>query len=444
MLLRKIAVARFCRTLVDPDLLGRADPRRPGDHRQDRPATRSSRTRSWRCARRSRRARPSPSRSAETKVFPPMVVQMINVGEQTGALDQMLSKIADFYEEEVDTAVAGLMKLIEPLHDHRPGRGHRHDRRPRCTCRSTRSCRRSGRHRDAARASGRRSGRRTRASYPALPLTSRPRGHARLRHRCPASRRQLRWLIAHPAGGDHQRAGALLAARRSRERTGRAALRLPLPARRLHLSRHLVYIALLRLLRGQPMAQAYIQFVGDLLLVTGLVYFFGGIASPFSMLYLVVIAVAASLLRRRAGITGGDRRLRALRRLLLALYYSWLPTAEPARLEDAVGLAPDLQPRRPSLRLLRRGLAHLLPGAERLAAPSASSRRSARTSPTSQVVHRDVIQSITSGLVTTDLDGTVTSVNRAGAGDPRRARRPSWSAGRSSAPACSPPSAGQS
>ena len=43
---------------------------------------------------------------AETKVFPPMVVQMIGVGEQTGALDQMLNKIADFYEEEVDVAVA--------------------------------------------------------------------------------------------------------------------------------------------------------------------------------------------------------------------------------------------------------------------------------------------------------------------------------------------------
>jgi type IV pilus assembly protein PilC len=51
----------------------------------------------------------------ETKAFPPMVVQMIHVGEQTGALDQMLTKIADFYEDEVDTAVAGLMKLIEPL-----------------------------------------------------------------------------------------------------------------------------------------------------------------------------------------------------------------------------------------------------------------------------------------------------------------------------------------
>jgi type IV pilus assembly protein PilC len=52
---------------------------------------------------------------AESKVFPTMVVQMIGVGEQTGAMDQMLQKIADFYEEEVDTAVAGLTSLIEPV-----------------------------------------------------------------------------------------------------------------------------------------------------------------------------------------------------------------------------------------------------------------------------------------------------------------------------------------
>lgn len=51
----------------------------------------------------------------ETDVFPPMVVQMVGVGEQTGALDQMLSKIADFYEDEVDVAVAALTSLIEPL-----------------------------------------------------------------------------------------------------------------------------------------------------------------------------------------------------------------------------------------------------------------------------------------------------------------------------------------
>ncbi len=51
----------------------------------------------------------------ETGVFPPMVVQMIGVGEATGALDTMLQKIADFYEEEVDVAVAGLLTLLEPI-----------------------------------------------------------------------------------------------------------------------------------------------------------------------------------------------------------------------------------------------------------------------------------------------------------------------------------------
>jgi type IV pilus assembly protein PilC len=52
---------------------------------------------------------------AETKVFPPMVVQMIGVGEATGAMDQMLSKIADFYDDEVDVAVAALTSMIEPI-----------------------------------------------------------------------------------------------------------------------------------------------------------------------------------------------------------------------------------------------------------------------------------------------------------------------------------------
>jgi type IV pilus assembly protein PilC len=52
---------------------------------------------------------------AETKVFPPMVVQMIGVGEQTGAMDTMLQKIADFYEDEVDVAVSAMTKLMEPF-----------------------------------------------------------------------------------------------------------------------------------------------------------------------------------------------------------------------------------------------------------------------------------------------------------------------------------------
>jgi type IV pilus assembly protein PilC len=52
---------------------------------------------------------------SESKVFPPMVCQMTAVGETTGTLDAMLQKIADFYEDEVDNAVANLMALLEPL-----------------------------------------------------------------------------------------------------------------------------------------------------------------------------------------------------------------------------------------------------------------------------------------------------------------------------------------
>ncbi len=51
----------------------------------------------------------------ESKIFPPLVVQMIEVGEQTGSLDSMLNKIADFYETEVDNAVEGITAMIEPL-----------------------------------------------------------------------------------------------------------------------------------------------------------------------------------------------------------------------------------------------------------------------------------------------------------------------------------------
>src|ERR1044072_2808426 len=56
-----------------------------------------------------------PAPLSETKVFPPMVVQMIGVGEATGAMDTMLQKIADFYEDEVDVAVNAMTKMMEPL-----------------------------------------------------------------------------------------------------------------------------------------------------------------------------------------------------------------------------------------------------------------------------------------------------------------------------------------
>jgi len=51
----------------------------------------------------------------KSKVFPPMVTHMIAVGESTGALDTMLSKIADFYDDEVDNAVSNLTAMMEPM-----------------------------------------------------------------------------------------------------------------------------------------------------------------------------------------------------------------------------------------------------------------------------------------------------------------------------------------
>jgi type IV pilus assembly protein PilC len=114
MMLRKIAVARFCRTLAT--LTSSGVPILDGLEITAKTAGNAIIEDAVMAVRKSVEEGKSLSEPlAQTKVFPSMVVQMINVGEQTGALDQMLSKIADFYEEEVDVAVAGLMKLIEPI-----------------------------------------------------------------------------------------------------------------------------------------------------------------------------------------------------------------------------------------------------------------------------------------------------------------------------------------
>jgi len=114
MLLRKIAVSRFCRTLST--LTSSGVPILDGLEITAKTAGNSVIEDGIMAVRKSVEEGKSLSGPlAETKLFPSMVVQMINVGEQTGALDQMLSKIADFYEDEVDTAVAGLVKLLEPI-----------------------------------------------------------------------------------------------------------------------------------------------------------------------------------------------------------------------------------------------------------------------------------------------------------------------------------------
>lgn len=113
-LVRKVAVARFCRTLST--LTASGVPILDGLDITARTAGNAIIEDGIQVVRKSvEEGKTLSGPLSETGVFPTMVVQMINVGEQTGALDQMLSKIADFYEEEVDTAVAGLVKLIEPL-----------------------------------------------------------------------------------------------------------------------------------------------------------------------------------------------------------------------------------------------------------------------------------------------------------------------------------------
>src|SRR4029077_18010364 len=112
--LRKIAVARFCRTLATltssgvPILESLDITARTAGNGIVEDAIIDTRSRGE-----NGKTLVEPLKDSE--VFPNMVVQMIGVGEQTGALDSMLNKIAEFYEDEGDIAVAGLVKLLEPV-----------------------------------------------------------------------------------------------------------------------------------------------------------------------------------------------------------------------------------------------------------------------------------------------------------------------------------------
>jgi len=113
-IMRKIAVARFCRTLST--LISSGVPILDGLEITARTAGNAIVEDAIMVTRKSiERGETISVPLKETNVFPPMVTQMIGVGEATGALDTMLGKIADFYEEEVDTAVAGLLTLLEPI-----------------------------------------------------------------------------------------------------------------------------------------------------------------------------------------------------------------------------------------------------------------------------------------------------------------------------------------
>ena len=114
VIFKKVAVARFCRTLSTlissgvPILDGLDITAKTSGNAIIENAIRTVRSRIERGETIS-----APLRA--TGIFPPMVVQMIGAGESTGALDAMLGKIADFYEDEVDVAVKGLLTVLEPI-----------------------------------------------------------------------------------------------------------------------------------------------------------------------------------------------------------------------------------------------------------------------------------------------------------------------------------------
>jgi type IV pilus assembly protein PilC len=114
ILMQKIAVARFCRTLAT--LMASGVPILDGLEITARTAGNAIIEDAIMLVRKGVESGLTVAQPLkESGVFPPMVVQMIGVGEQTGALDAMLSKIADFYEDEVDQAVANLLTLMEPV-----------------------------------------------------------------------------------------------------------------------------------------------------------------------------------------------------------------------------------------------------------------------------------------------------------------------------------------
>lgn len=175
----------------------------------------------------------------------------------------------------------------------------------------------------------------------------------------------------------------------------------------------LVWIGFLRLGERYATYLAHGQFLGDIALITGFVYYFGGVASPFSILYLVVIAVAATLLRRRASLLVAAEAYVLYAALLVSLFAGWIEPPNSA-FTETVSL----------WRLEYNLVTHLLGffGVAQLVSSLAASAARAEQELEErrdeiadlEIAHRDVIQSIPSGLVTTDAVGRIVGVNRVG------------------------------
>lgn len=192
----------------------------------------------------------------------------------------------------------------------------------------------------------------------------------------------------------------------------------------------LVYLVLLRWLRGRPETHAAIQLVGDISIVTGLVYYFGGAASSFSTLYLVVITAAATLLSKRTAIVLANLAWAFYAGLIVALQVGALETLDGAPQQSGF-FSYNL-----IVHLVGFNAVALLVSYMAQHASRAESELERRTQDLAQLehFHRDVTRSLASGLITTDLNGRVMSINPAGqtilsVGETEVVGQPIWTIG---------------
>lgn len=174
----------------------------------------------------------------------------------------------------------------------------------------------------------------------------------------------------------------------------------------------IVYIALLGRLADRPLLHAGMQFAGDLLLVTGLVYYFGGIGSPFSLFYLVVITVASVIERRRVGLLVATGAYILYGTLLSALARGYLhsPNSTLAADELTWRLSYNLVVHLFGFYAVALLTSYLAENVRRAEAELEEKRDSLANL---EAFHHDVLQSLSTGIVTTDTAGRITTANRA-------------------------------
>jgi two-component system sensor histidine kinase PilS (NtrC family) len=172
----------------------------------------------------------------------------------------------------------------------------------------------------------------------------------------------------------------------------------------------LTYVGLLRWLRARPELQAAIQLVGDISIVTGLVYYFGGVASSFSTLYLVVITAAATLLARRVAVAFANLAWVFYATLIVALQTGAIATLDGAPQQSAFFVYNLI------VHLLGFNAVALLVAylAQHASRTEVELERKTEDLAQLEYFHRDVTSSLSSGLITTDLEGRVMTVNPAG------------------------------